>query len=99
MRIDEGMPATLIVGNQELGCFVKKVQGEFVNEFDGTLVFSRIDEIVIVPWRSPYETEAESLDALELILDKAGAAPEFYEALEGMRSKVGTDPGCGDVAR
>lgn len=98
MRIDAGMPVNLTVGNQELGCFIKEVRGESVREAGGSPAFSRIDEIVIVPWRSPYETEAESLDALELILDKAGAAPEFYEALEGMRSKVGTDPGCGDVA-
>lgn len=73
MRIDEGMPATLIVGNQELGCFVKKVQGEFVNEFDGTRIFNRIDEVVVIPWRSPYASEAESLEALKGVIGEAVA--------------------------
>lgn len=90
MRIDAGMPVTLIVGNKELGCFVKEVRGESVREVEGSPVFSRIDEIVIAPWRSPYETEDESLDALERFLGKAGAAPEFYETLEDMRSKAGS---------
>lgn len=68
MRIDEGMPATLIVGNQELGCFVKEVHGESVHEADGARNFSRIDEIAVVPWRSPYASEAESLEALKSVI-------------------------------
>ncbi len=71
MRLDEGMPATLVVGNQELGCFVKEVQGESVCEADGTRVFFRIDEIAVIPWRSPYESEAESLEALKGVIGEA----------------------------
>ena len=89
MRIDAGMPVTLIVGNQELGCFVKEVSGESVREADGSRIFSRIDEAVVIPWRSPYGTEAESLEALERVLDNAGASPE---ALEDMRCKAGQEP-------
>lgn len=92
MRIDAGMPVTLIVGNQEIGCFVKGVSGDSVRLEDGSRVFSRIDEVVVIPWRSPYGTEAESLDALERVLDNAGASPEFYEALEDMRRKAGREP-------
>lgn len=73
MRIDAGMPATLIVGNQELGCFVKKVQGESVCEVDGTRIFNRIDEVVVIPWRSPYASEAESLEALKGVIGEAVA--------------------------
>lgn len=69
MRIDEGMPATLVVGSQELGCFVKEVRGEYVFGADGTRIFSRIGEVVVVPWRSPYETEEEKLDAVKQIID------------------------------
>lgn len=73
MRIDDGMPATLIVGNQELGCFIKEVHGESVREIDGTRIFNRIDEVVVIPWRSPYASEAESLEALKGVFGEAAA--------------------------
>lgn len=98
MRLDEGMPATLVVGNQELGCFVKNVQGESVREAGGARIFSRIDEVVVVPWRSPFATESESLDAIERILDKTGASREFYESLDEMRRGAESARGCGEAA-
>lgn len=73
MRIDDGMFATLIVGNQELGCFIKEVHGEYVREIEGSRIFSRIDEIAIIPWRSPYASEAESLEALKGVIGEAVA--------------------------
>ena len=73
MRIDEGMPATLIVGNQELGCFVKHVDGDSIGELDGTRIFSRIDEVVVIPWRSPYASEEESPEALRSVIGEAVA--------------------------
>lgn len=82
MRIDEGMPATLVVGSQELGCFVKKVDGEYVFGADGTRVFTRVDEAVVVPWRSPYETEEESLEAVKAIIGEGSALPEPQEGSE-----------------
>lgn len=88
MQIDAGMPATLIVGNQELGCFVKEVSGESIREADGSSIFSRIDEVIVAPWRSPYGTEIEEIDALKGVLDEEGACPEVCEALSEMRRKA-----------
>ena len=97
MKIDSGMPATLIVGNQELGCFVKEVMGEWVCEADGSRIYSRIDEVAVVPWRSPYGTEAELSDAFDRAFDHFKRSYEPQEVIGDSRSKAGKRAGCGEV--
>lgn len=74
MRIDEGMPATLIVGNQELGCFVSSVIGDSLCWDGGARVYGRIESVTVVPWRSPYDSPEEELDAIEGMIDGEGKA-------------------------
>lgn len=67
-RIDVGMPATLVVGNREMGCFIVDIDGERMR-FGGAEEYSRIDRVAVIPWRSPYESEEEEMEALRGILD------------------------------
>lgn len=98
MKIDSGMPATLIVGNQELGCFVKEVQGECVCEADGSRIYSRIDEVAVVPRRSLYGTEAGLSSALDRAFGHFKRTYEPQEAIGDSHCKADKRPGCGGVA-
>ena len=34
--------------------------------------YSRIDRVAVIPWRSPYESEEEEMEALSGLLDESG---------------------------